>query len=353
MLKKEIYLSKTGHRQNTGTKDDPFGYAFLDALEEIKRDKTRGEVYDYTVYIEGGTIYVGAPVVINKQHESSITFKPLNDEPVVVSGGKVIDNLEETVINGHKAVKAYITSVHVGHWNFKELYVNKEPRPRPTYPSSGHLRIADVPGGMKGQSTEISNFFFINEGDFDTIDYNIEDCEVIITHYWIDERMPIEKFDKEKNLVTSSRRPARPLVDDYSPRFAKYRVENVFSELKEPGQWYLDRKTGYLYYILKDGETIDNITIEAPKAKELLNIQADNVHFENIIFENAISYNDSKMAAFGQAASMIEGAIRIFNSKNVSFDNCIMRNLGNYAVEFSDGCRYCSVNNYVPMPVVD
>ncbi len=345
MLKKEIYLSKNGHRQNEGTKENPFGLAFLDVLEQIKRDKVKGEIYDYTVYIEGGTQYIGAPIQINEQHEGSITFKALNDEPVIISGGKRIENLEETVINGHKAVKAYITSVHVGSWNFKELYVNKEPRPRPTYPANGHLRIADVPGGMQGQSTEITNTFFINDGDFDTIDYNIEDCEIVITHYWIDERMPIEKFDKEKNLVVSSKMPARPLVDDYSPRFAKYRVENVYSELKEQGQWYLDRKTGYLYYILKDGETIDNIIIEAPKAKELLNINADNVHFENIIFENAVSYVDSPKAAFGQAASLVEGAIRVSGAKNVGFEGCLFRNMGNYAVEFGDGCRSCTINN--------
>ena len=28
-----------------------------------------------------------------------------------------------------------------------------------------------------------------------------------------------------------------------------------------------------------------------------------------------------------------------------SFDKCTFRNLGNYAIEFGDGCRYCSVTN--------
>ena len=66
MLKKEIYLKKNGRRQNEGTKENPFGYALLHALEQIKRDKTRGEIYDYTIYVEGGTQYVGGPIAINK-----------------------------------------------------------------------------------------------------------------------------------------------------------------------------------------------------------------------------------------------------------------------------------------------
>ena len=73
--------------------------------------------------------------------------------------------------------------------------------------------------------------------------------------------------------------------------------------MKEPGQWYLDRRQGKLYYIPLEGETAENILVEAPVLKEILKLSGsgekytEGIRFENIIFENTASDNNGKMPA--------------------------------------------------------
>ena len=44
---------------------------------------------------------------------------------------------------------------------------------------------------------------------------------------------------------------------------SSYIVENFKGALDAPGEWFLDR-SGYLYYIPLEGETIENTTLFAP-----------------------------------------------------------------------------------------
>ena len=47
-------------------------------------------------------------------------------------------------------------------------------------------------------------------------------------------------------------------------RQQRYYVENVFEELDEPGEWYLNRTTGTLYYYPLPGETMADVEVVAP-----------------------------------------------------------------------------------------
>jgi hypothetical protein len=46
---------------------------------------------------------------------------------------------------------------------------------------------------------------------------------------------------------------------------ARYYVDNLFEALTEPGEWYLNRETGRLYYLPRPGETPANTAIHAPR----------------------------------------------------------------------------------------
>jgi len=72
--------------------------------------------------------------------------------------------------------------------------------------------------------------------------------EHFVLHYWVEKRMPIVALDEERRLVKSSRRSTFGLKDDVAMNYAQYDVDNVFEHLSEPGEWYLDRRSGKLYY---------------------------------------------------------------------------------------------------------
>ena len=72
-------------------------------------------------------------------------------------------------------------------------------------------------------------------------------------------------------------------------------VENVFEALDTPGQWYLDRPTGTLYYMPMPGETPDSATVIAPRLPQLVRVVGQpkgekpvlNLDFEGLAFSHA------------------------------------------------------------------
>ena len=69
-------------------------------------------------------------------------------------------------------------------------------------------------------------------------------------------------------------------------------LENAYEFLKHPGQWYLDRHSGWLYYIPRAGEDMQTMVAELPLGERLVDaVGSDGEHavtdlqFENLCFE--------------------------------------------------------------------
>ena len=143
---------------------------------------------------------------------------------------------------------ADLDAVTAGSWHFRQLFVNGERRPRTRLPRDGYFWIEDVPGFdlRASQNDEFihgHDRFVAREGDVARW-RNLSDVDVVVHHYWVEERLPMASFDEDTRVVTSSRRSIFVLRDDVGQRYAKYYVENVFEALSEPGEWYLDRSRG-------------------------------------------------------------------------------------------------------------
>ena len=69
---------------------------------------------------------------------------------------------------------------------------------------------------------------------------------------WLDNRLPIEGVDAKSRTVTFDRPSLFALLSGDKP--GPYWVENVVEALDTPGQWYLDRPQGILYYLPRPGE---------------------------------------------------------------------------------------------------
>ena len=70
---------------------------------------------------------------------------------------------------------------------------------------------------------------------------------------------------------------------------ARYIIENVFEGLDSAGEWYLDRKSGYIYYYLRKGEDPYHMEFYAPVNEKFLVLKGDPVsgnYVENISIEN-------------------------------------------------------------------
>lgn len=355
MEKKIIYVKHDNdapfeHRYAYGAANEQRKPNFNQLLETLTHDRMRGMIYDYEIRLTPGTYYIDTPILIDERVSQRLSFVADGGE-VILSGGKKIEGFRPCKVNGVEALVADLPTVKSGEWYFEELYVNKEWRARPVMPKGGKkYQITNVPNHPIDNYGSINvRAFEAGDGAFDGIAHP-EETTVEVLHFWLSERMPVTSYDKENKIVHFERLPRQKLVDSTAPVYAKYRILNVFEALTEPGEWYLDRFEGKLYYIPMEGETADNILVEAPVLKNIAVIlgkkdaHVTDVTFEGITFECTKSDNcdaDAKIkyAAYGQAAANRDGALKAFYAKNIFFENCTFRAIGNYAVEGGNGCE--------------
>ena len=359
MEKKILYIGHSWKRPwgnlryQHGTAEEPNMFNLKSVNETILQDVRRGEIYEYEVRIEAGTYY-NFRYDWTHMHDAAVTFVPYGGE-VILNGGRRITGFVPVTVNGVAALKAEIPAVKNGEWYFSQLYVNKTPRRRPVYPKNGEkLRVASVPGHTADDSQGV-DFFCADPGIFDRFT-NISDTSVEVLHYWLSELFPVVSYDPETACVRLGAHARMSLNNDRDTGFAKYRINNVFEMLNEPGEWYLDRKEGILYYIPLPGETAENILVEAPVQQNLLTIRGtddspvSNITFRNIVFENT-KYDpcngagNIRYASYGQAAGNCDAAVSVSYAHHIHFEGCTIRNIGNYGIEFRKGTSYNTVTD--------
>jgi len=267
-----------------------------------------------------------------------------------------------------------LPDVAAGKWYFRQLFVNGKRRRRPRLPKEGMYRIAEVPGMPlpTGWGPGSYDRFKLAPGKFQAWT-NISDVEIVAFHFWIDERFPVASFDETTDMITCSRVSRAPLVESFGDLLAPCFIENVFEGLTEPGEWYLDRDSGRLYYVPMAGETPETVEVYAPVVRKLLQVigcPAENRHveylrFKGLTFEHtdwlqpgdpeeedagfpdafadpsrSVSrYSRENCASGSQAASDVPGALQLYGARYCAIEDCCIAHIGSYGIELGDGCR--------------
>ena len=97
----------------------------------------------------------------------------------------------------------------------------------------------------------------------------------------------------------------------------RFIIENDWSCLDAPGEWFLDKNEGYLYYIpLPGANGWKTPYVSPPMLEKLITIQGDetqsvqNLHFKNLALY-AVSYNTPTLGnGPEQAAASVPAAVR-------------------------------------------
>jgi hypothetical protein len=141
-----------------------------------------------------------------------------------------------------------------------------------------------------------------------------------------------------------------------------YYAEGAFEFLEEPGEWYLDRTAGRLYYLPRAGEKLDDTAAIAPVLAQVVRLEGrpeagefvDDVEFRGLTFAHTEwcfpeSGNDVKVViwpeprpdvgGFGQAAVGVPGAVWGEGVRRCVFERCAFGPLGNYGLELGRGCQ--------------
>lgn len=323
-----------------------------------------------TVWLRGGRYFVKEPVTFSPLDSGPVTYASYPGEQAIIDGGQRIEHWH---VEQHEKKEIWVTEipeVAEGSWYFRQLFVNDARRTRARLPKVGPASenrnffwIDSVPGLTTETPVDHGSASFHSKpGDMREFSH-LQDIEVVVLHFWIEERMPVLSFDPATRLVRSTHQSMFRLTDDLGFGFAKYYLDNVFEALTEPGEWYLERSTGRLYYIPLPGESPDTAEVYAPRVTQLLRLIGDPasenhvefLRFENLIFqhtdwvqppggvdpamEHAPLYPKAQYAAAPQSATHVPGALYLTGARYCSIENCLIQHIGWYAIELADGCR--------------
>ena len=325
-----------------------------------------------TVFLRGGVYSLEKPLVFGPEHSWPITFKPYRREKPVISGARRITGWRKGSINGKDAWVVDLPEVSKGKWEFRELYVNGRRAARPRLPAKGFFRMKEVPGATLPTGWDNKHFdaFVCNSGDVREFK-NLRDIEAVYVHFWIEERSRLSGFDPASNLVSMERPSRITPVGNWGTQMADYYLDNVMEALLAPGQWYLDRPAGVLYYLPRRGEDMEKSEVYAPRCLQLLGVMGqpgenrfvEHVRFDGLTFahtdwrhpdasDGAVMLGDDagrqavsrghsrgRLASAAQAACDVPGVVFFEGARHCAIENCAIENVGWYGVEIGDGCH--------------
>jgi hypothetical protein len=327
----DFYVSSKGNDRNAGTLAKPF--ATLERARAAARAaKGNGPV---TVWLLAGT-YILEHTFRLTAEDSGTIYQAYRNAPVRLLGGRPIrgfrrvtdsavlqkldpaargkvvalDLKAQGITNfGELTARGFSRPTHVAGL---ELFFQDKPMQLARWPNRDWAKTADVTKGKEDR--------FQYEGDRPARWAGLND--VWVHGYWTWDWA--DSYEKVKSIGTASHE-----IVTYPPHgvygYAKgkrYYALNILEELDEPGEWYLDRASGVLYFWppapLKQGEAAVSL-LEDP----LLALEgASNVTLRGFTLEYAR----------GDAVEVRGGA-------GNQIVRCVIRNIGNVGINIASGER--------------
>jgi len=333
-----FYVSTNGNDSWSGTANMPF--ATLErARNEIRALKQSGSFNrSVNVMIGPGTYYINDTFDLTSEDSGTtqypITYKAEHGERVVLSGGKrIVGNWTRYNSNIYYI---HIVDVEQGRWSFNSLFVSDRRATRARSPNSGYYLIAAVDSSTKYDAFNFSG------NDIQANWMNLNDVEVVSYRRFEQSRFRISHVAGNKVYFQGQ------LPVGYNWDYGgggRYYLENVFEGLDSPGEWYLDKHTGNLYYWPLSNENISSSYIIAPTLKQLIDIRgASYLTIDGMV----LSDTDWELPASGypgsQAASLLTTppAINVAGSNHMVFSNDTVSHTGGYGIE-NNGSEFMSI----------
>lgn len=299
-----------------------------------------------TVVVEDGRYELAEALEFGKE-DSQISWIAADGASPFFTGGQKIGGWKKaeggvwkTTVPGVKEGKSY----------FEQLWIGGRLATRARTPNRGFFHIADKCGSdvfpdMKNPEYEA---FVVQPEHFEILNRipaaERDDVLLTVAHSWSVGQCRIAALDEATRSVRIKGRSRYAFLAKGPDQ--RFWLENFRAALDAPGEWYLDRKSGELFYRPLEGESIEEFEAVAPAVDKFALIQGtSDIRFEGIRFLHARYLYPEKGLHDGQAAVSIGGAFEIENSSGIHFENCEIGHVGEYAIYFKDGNSGCSVKH--------
>ena len=333
-----IYVSPEGKDSWAGSIDKPFATIQMarDAIHAVK--KKSGLTKPVTVYLRGGTYELSETLLFTLEDSGirscPITYRAYQNEKPVISGGRKITGAWKNY-KGEIQVCS-IPEVKEGKWRFRQLFLNGERQTRARIPDENEkFYVID-----ESEEDLDREAFKYREGNFRKWK-NLNDIEVVLFHFWNESRLLVSEIDEKERIVTFTGRIGRRLGTGND--LNRYYIDNVLEGLDQPGEWYLDRHTGQLYY-WPEGD-LERSELRAPVINEIIRFEGDVEKNQLIQYINirGLTFCDADYILPEEGIPTIRdpgdiwfpSALTLKGVKDCVFENNTVRNVGTYGVDLT------------------
>lgn len=348
---------------NAGRTDGPFAtlHRARDAVCGLKAGGPLRE--PVTVSVRGGVYRLEKPIEFGPEDsgtkQSPVTYTASAGQRPVLSGGRPIAAWQKA---DGPLWKALVPGVKEGRWQFHQLFVNGQRRTRARTPNVGYLYTEGILAPFDRAKWYDSNIlakrgFVFRDGDIRKWN-NFSDALIVIYHSWTTSIHFIAGLEPQERIVRLKPISTWPIGYwwEYNTR---YHVENVFEALDQPGEWYLDRPAGTLYYWPMPGEDLAHAEVIAPVVRQTLMAikgrpgakkYVEHLRFQGLSFQHTDCHLARDMATDQQGATERLPLIDAQGLRHSVFEDCEIAHAGENGLWLDSGCcdnviRRCHVHD--------
>lgn len=298
----EIWVGVNGKDTNQGTKESPLATLnmALRKARELRRLNDPSISEGIQIILLDGVYNLNEPVFVRPEDSgtatSPTTIEAFTNTNPVLSGGLVVKGWKKAKgINGLKSGVVWVTDApkQAGNLlNFRQLWVNETKAVRAKNTSGAEMnRILSwnkesetcwIPVKDKKLKYEPGMEMFIQQW-WAIANLRISDIEVK------GDSAKLSFYQPESRIQSEHPWPAPWISKDTGN--SPFYLNNAFSFLNEPGEWYLDKAKAKLYYYPRPGEHIDTSEIVIPVLENLVTIKGTidypvkHIQFKGISFK--------------------------------------------------------------------
>jgi hypothetical protein len=355
-MKADFFVAADGSDANPGTKDRPFASLARarDAVRELKRGGLNQNV---TVLVRGGTYWLKEPLAFAPEDSGTekfaITYAAAPGEKPVLSGGRLIAGWKK----GEGEVwTAQVPGAQEGKWYFHQLWVNDLRAVRARSPNRDDKTPCWQLKGAELNAERKTHSYSFAPGQIKAWG-NLEDVEAVVYGNWEITRKRFQKVDAAAGLAEMLGPHARPHEAIAAGPGRFFYLENAREFLDQPGEWYLDRKSGLLHYWPRPGEDLAKASVVAPLLTRLLEVKGTpekpvrNLHFRGLEFAHADwtfpvgGYLGVQACHFATGTGWdkaswgrMDGAVRWDYAEGCSLRDGVIAHLGGCGIELATRC---------------
>jgi len=338
----EFFVATRGRDANPGTSAQPFA-TLARARNAIREMKAQGDgaVGGVTVWIGAGTYYLQDALTLTREDSGTeaapVVYRAMAGQDVRLVGGKKVTGFgpvtePEMLARLPESVRKDVVCADLKGAGLRdygevaaqgkrlELFFQDKAMQLARWPNEGFVRVVDVVGETPMTTHGIKGTV---EGKFTYAENRpnawAAEQDIWLHGYWFwdwsDSFERVSAVDTEKKIISTT-----PPYHNYGYRKGqRYYALNVLAELDRPGEWYLDRSQGILYFLPPVREAEVEVVLS-----ELAHL---------FVLEDCswVTLRDLVLEATRSTAVTVSGG------QGNQVAGCTIRNTGSWAVTLSGG----------------